>query len=270
MTAPANLYERAGTRLGPLWHLDAARTCFIGPLAYNAPHQHGAPVFLASIYGTFRLRIAGGDWRSCRTAMIPAGVVHELDVGGEPIAVLYIEPTQGGAQALVALTPGAQEAEGALTATGGEVSVMRQLWEDAASVDWAGEALNDLIGFSASHARRRIDPRISRALAQLGETPGGVRNVAAQLGLSPHHFQRLFTCETGVPFRRYRAWLRMREAIAEVARGSNFTRAAHEAGFCDQAHFNHDFRRTFGAPPSWSLSGVRLSNRDGVLRPPPA
>lgn len=56
---------------------------------------------------------------------------------------------------------------------------------------------------------------------------------------------------------RYRAWLRMRAAVREVANGSDFTTSAHAAGFRDRAHFNHDFRRTFGAPPSRSPVGAR-------------
>ncbi|CAA0101421.1 Uncharacterised protein [Starkeya nomas] len=267
MAPPGRLYERADTvpaaaPPGPLWHLDARRTCFIGPLTYNAPHQHGAPVFLSGLYEPFGLRIGNGPWRPARTAMIPAGVVHELDIGGNPIGVLYIEPTLEGAHTLAALTASAEEADGALVGRGGEISVMRELWEDAASIDWAGAALDDLLGFGTRRARRAMDPRVARALALLESGTEGAPGVAAacaQVGLSPHHFQHLFTREVGVPYRRYRAWTRMRAAIAAVAAGSNFTHAAHAAGFCDQAHFTHDFRRTFGAPPSWSLQGVRLS-----------
>lgn len=265
--APADsLYERAPTappRLaaGPLWHLDAARTCFIGPLTYNAPHQHGAPVFLAGLYGPFGLRLAGGYWRRVRTAMIPAGLLHELDVGGEPIGVLYIEPSLAGATSLAALTAGTEESGGALLGTSGECAPLRALWEDAGSADWASEALDDLLGFGARQARRALDPRIARIVAALdaAEDAPGVASACARVGLSAHHFQHLFTREIGVPYRRYRAWRRLRRAIAAVAGGSGLTAAAHEAGFCDQAHFTHDFRRTFGAPPSWSLSGVRMS-----------
>jgi AraC-like DNA-binding protein len=266
MAPPGRLYERAGAPapvpLGPLWHLDGERTCFIGPLTYNAPHQHGAPVFLAGLYGAFGVRIAGGAWRRCRTAVIPAGVVHELNVGGDPIGVLYIEPTLAGAAALAALTASTEETDGALVGTDGEIAVMRELWESAGSVDFAGVALDDLLGFATRHARRHMDPRIALALAALendADGPAGVAQACAQAGLSPSRFQHLFTREVGVPYRRYRAWRRMRAAIAAVADGASFTHAAHEAGFFDQAHFGHDFRRTFGAPPSWSLDGVRLS-----------
>jgi AraC-type DNA-binding domain-containing proteins len=262
MDQPARLDERAAPKHGPLWHLDAGRTCFVGPLTYNAPHQHGAPVFLAGLYGTFRLRLAGGGWCSCRTAVIPAGVVHELDVEGNPIGVLYIEPTVDGQSALASLVASGEQTDGVLLGRPGETLLLRALWEDAASVDWAGEALDDLLGFASAQARRHPDPRISRAIHAIGNSMDrrlGVEAVSALVGLSPHRFQHVFTRELGVPFRRYRSWMRMRDAIAAIADGSNFTQAAHAAGFCDQAHFTRDFRRTFGAAPSLSLSGVRVS-----------
>lgn len=56
---------------------------------------------------------------------------------------------------------------------------------------------------------------------------------------------------------RYRALLRVRAAAREVANGNDFTTSAHAVRFRDQAHFNHGFRRTFGAPPSRSLVGAR-------------
>src|ERR1700732_4223352 len=84
-----------------------------------------------------------------------------------------------------------------------------------------------------------------------------VREVAGSVGHSASRFQHLFSQQIGVPFRRYRGWRRLRVAILEISNGSNFTTAAHAAGFSDQAHFAHVFRRTFGAPPSRSLLRVR-------------
>lgn len=260
MERPAHLYERAGLSAEaprPFWYLDQGRTCFIGPLIYNAAHQHGAPVFLAGLYGPFGLRIDGGDWHTCRTAVIPAGVSHELDVGGQPIGVFYIEPSIDGAQALASLVREGEALDGALVGRAGEFGLLRELWEDAASLGWASAALDDLIGFAKPRARRAFDPRIARAMAAM-DGPVPVEAAALAADLSPSRFQHIFTEEVGVPFRRYRAWMRMRAAIAEIAAGSSFTQAAHAAGFCDQAHFNKDFRRTFGAAPSISLFRVRI------------
>lgn len=257
------LYERAadaGGDVDALWHLGGGRTLFAGPLDYNASHQHGAPVFLAGLYGSFALRLGAGPWLRCRTAVIPAGVPHELDVGGDPIAVLYVEPDRAGVDALIPLVRDAREAGGALVGRAGEVAPLRALYEARDGARWAEPALGDLVGFAARRARRPIDPRVARVVEALYasyDDRAPVARLAAAAGLSASRFQRLFTREVGVPFRRYRAWHRMRAAIAEIVGGRSFTAAAHAAGFADQAHFAHDFRRTFGAPASRSLSRVR-------------
>lgn len=268
------LYERAapgpaagGDELDALWHLDEGRTFFAGPLDYNASHQHGAPVYLAGLYGPFGLRVEGGRWRSVRTAMIPAGVRHELHLGGQPIGVFYIEPDLAGADALAPLVRDTSEDGGALVGRRGEVGALRALYEARDATRWAGAALTDLLGFGRRRARRGMDPRVARVVARLSAaavsavpapaelTP--VARLAAEVGLSASRFQHLFTREVGVPFRRYRAWQRMRGAIAEIVRGRSFTEAAHAAGFADQAHFGHDFQRTFGEVASRSLAVIR-------------
>ncbi|MGH2626936.1 MAG: helix-turn-helix transcriptional regulator [Anaerolineales bacterium] len=248
-------------QLDALWHLDAGRTLFIGPLDYNASHQHGAPVYLTGLYGKFGLQVEGGPWRWVRTAVIPAGVRHELQLGGMPLGVLYIEPDLAGTEALTPLVWGSSEEGGALVGAAGEVGAFRTLYESRTATLWAGEVLGDLLGFARAKTRKAIDPRIARAVASLSSFGLGplrsVEALAAEVGLSGSRFQHLFTREVGVPFRRYRAWQRMRGAIAEIVRGSLFGRAAHVAGFADQAHFANEFRRTFGAPASRSLSVVR-------------
>jgi AraC-like DNA-binding protein len=264
------LYKRAAPapkppsgELDALWHLDAGRTLFIGPLDYNASHQHGAPVYLTGLYGKFGLRVEGGPWRWVRTAVIPAGVRHELQLGGMPLGVLYVEPDVAGTEVLTPLVRGvgSSESDGALVGMAGEVAAFRELYESRRATPCAGEALGDLLGFARPRARREMDPRIARAVRVLGAVGlrplRSVEGVAAEVGLSESRFQHLFTREVGVPFRRYRAWQRMRAAIAEIVRGRSFGRAAHVAGFADQAHFGHDFRRTFGAAASRSLTRLR-------------
>lgn len=45
-------------------------------------------------------------------------------------------------------------------------------------------------------------------------------------------------------------WLRLQQALAEIARGSNLTEAAYAAGFADSAHLSRSFRQTFGIAPN--------------------
>ncbi|WP_378149244.1 helix-turn-helix transcriptional regulator [Chenggangzhangella methanolivorans] len=251
------MYEPAAGP-GPLWRVDAARTLFVGPLDYNAPHQHGAPVFLSSLGGPFGVRIADGPWRACEAAMVPAGVVHELRVGMDPIAVLYVEPSVAGADAFRPLMRDVEETGAALVGRSNVISLVRRLHEDRDSAAWAGEALDDVLDFGGRRARRSIDPRVAAAIGLLEANDRlSLADAALAVSLSPSRLQHLFAEEAGVPFRRYRAWTRMRRAIGAVIGGANLTEAAHAAGFSDQPHFAHDFRRTFGAPASFSLTGVR-------------
>src|SRR5690606_8562992 len=152
-----------------------------------------------------------------------------------------------------------REDAGVLVGSSGDIAALREVWEDGRSAAWVGEALDDLLAFSRRRVARPVDGRIAAAIDAIGRADEGLSaaRIAARVGLSASRFQHLFTQEVGVPFRRYRAWRRVRVAIAEVVRGSRFTAAAHAAGYADQAHFTNDFRRTFGGPPSLSLLGLR-------------
>jgi AraC-like DNA-binding protein len=254
MPGPCRLNERAAPRRPSLWHVDDGWALFAGPLQHNDSHAHSTAVFLAGLYGTFRLRVAGSAWLSCRSAVIRAGTPYEFDIGGDPLGVFYLEPSVAGADALAPLVAGAHEVNGALVSHA-DAPLLRSAFEQRP----AGEALRAEVGDVVAHAkrtsRRIIDVRISRSVETLQAATNtvSVTQVAASSGLSASRFQHLFTREVGVPFRRYRAWQRLRGAIREAALGSNLTTAAHSAGFADQAHFTREFRRTFGAPPSRGL-----------------
>lgn len=271
MSENARLYESAalpGPGLKPLWHVEKGRMLFAGCLLRNALHSHSAPVLIAGLYEKFYLRIDGGAWLSCRAAVVRAGTAYEFDAGGRPLAVVYVEPTEASAEGLAALVGHTQEERGALIGMHCDLALIRALYEDPASPRWAGEAMADFIGFSKTKARRGIDARVKRAVDAImvrddaeGEAWYGpatdVTSAARAAGLSTSRFQHLFKEEAGVSYSRYLAWARMRVAVREVIKGNNFTRAAHAAGFCDQPHFAHEFRRIFGAPASRSLADVR-------------
>ncbi|HRN84895.1 AraC family transcriptional regulator [Hyphomicrobium sp.] len=257
------MYERAATTetdLKPIWHLDAGRALFVGPLTYNAPHAHSVPVYLAGLYAPFAVRIGAEPWTQCRTAVIPAGVTYALRLEGQPLAVFYLEPSEAGSDALLPLVTNGREVAGAVIGTDGELSEIRAIYETPDSLRWVGAALDSLLAFSTPRAHRALDPRIAAAVALMSERPDdtvSAVDAAGHAGLSSSRFQHLFAREVGVPFRRFRSWQRLRHAIGEVVAGSSFTSAAHAAGFSDQAHFANTFRRTFGAPASPSLGKLR-------------
>ncbi len=262
------LYESAGASIQsfkPLWHVGKGRMLFTGCLQKNALHSHSAPVMLAGLYEDFLLRMGCGSWFRCSAAVVRAGTPYEFDAGGRPLAVVYVEPNETSAEGLAALIGDTREEQGALVGMRSDLSLLRALYEDPVSSSWAEDAMADLIGFSKARARKDIDARVRRAIQEVAadrdvpdQAPARpVAFAARAAGLSTSRFQHLFKQEVGVSYRRYMAWARMRVAVAEVVRGSNFTIAAHAAGFYDQPHFAHEFRRIFGAPANRSLANIR-------------
>jgi AraC-like DNA-binding protein len=257
MRGSGRLNERAARKpaAGALWHVDTGWAMFAGPLRHNAPHAHSTAVYLAGLYGSFRLRIAGSDWLTCRAAVIRAGTPYEFDVGGDPLGVLYLEPNLAGADALAAFVGDGEEVDGALIGTG-DASPLRACFELRPDSGNLRARVLDIVDFAERRARRQMDARIVRAVTALERQAGDAMSAgdaAASAGLSHWYFQHLFSREVGVPFRRYRGWHRLRAAIRQAAGGNSLTVAAHAAGFADQAHFTRSFRRTFGAPPSRGL-----------------
>lgn len=244
----------------PLWHVEPSWALFAGALTYNAEHSHSVAVYLCGLYAPFQLKLSGRRWLTCRTSVVPAGVPYALDVGGAPLAVLYLEPTLGRSDALRVLIEDPQWIGTVSLGHRVPSAVLRELYEDRDARHWIGDAINRLLHTSAQTPMRDVDLRICKAARHLSVCDGAdapVARLAQDAGLSVSRFQHLFTQEIGVPFRRYRCWQRLRAGLREVIGGANLTDAAHGAGFYDQAHFCRHFRATFGAAASPSLRRIR-------------
>ncbi len=262
MSRETRLNKRAASLpdLLPLWHIGETASLFAGPLQFNAPHRHSVPVLVTGLHERFAIRVGHGKRRSVDAAMVPAGISYELDVGGKPVVVLYLEPRFDSRTVLKSLLSDTCEEGGALLGRCREVRVLRAVFENPTSARWAHEAVDDLIVFGCRHGRADgLDSRIMRAATTLrsGRDLGTATSLAAGSGISLSRFQHLFSENVGVPFRKYRSWCRLRMAITEIIAGGTLTTAAHGAGFADQAHFSRVFRATFGAVPSGSLADVR-------------
>lgn len=76
-----------------------------------------------------------------------------------------------------------------------------------------------------------------------------IDRLAAEAGLSPFHFIRVFRREVGLPPHAYLTQLRVRKARALLARGESVAAAALAVGFVDQSHLNRHFKRITGFTP---------------------
>ena len=235
-------------------------TFFAGVLDSVGLHSHAVPVYLAGLYGAFRLRIADGGWVTCRTAVVPAGIAHELDAGQMPLAVLYPEAGRADLSGLATLVSQRIDGCGVIAGQAGETGLFRELYESGHSQGWTGEALDSLFASSVVSRRQSpLDTRLANVIGALRRTPEvalSVECVAATQGLSSSRLMHLFAEQMGIPYRRYRLWCRLQSSMRNVAAGQNLTTAAIAAGFSDSQHFSREFRRSLGVPASGLLRRV--------------
>lgn len=92
----------------------------------------------------------------------------------------------------------------------------------------------------------------SVALDATGE-PRSIPAVARKLSISGRQLERRFLARVGVSPRAYASLRRFERAVAIAKTAPSLTRAALDAGYYDQAHFNREVRRFTGQAPGVAL-----------------
>jgi AraC family transcriptional regulator len=205
-----------------------------GPVVYESPHTgvHSADVLL-----------------------VPPDAPHAHPAFG-PAAVLFLEPES----IEWARFSGRHHTD--VTALPFEPQ-LRAFAQRAATGDAAAAQclVNGLIGPAASSVSSD-DALVLEACALVRQRLDGPVTLAAlaqAVNRSPSRFAHRFREATGVPWRRYVLWCRLRAAAEAAMRGSSLTEAAHAAGFADSAHLSRTFRSAFGIAPSFMFERNRLS-----------
>ena len=102
--------------------------------------------------------------------------------------------------------------------------------------------------------RARPDARLRHLLRHVSQASvsEGVGTMSRNLGVSERTLQRLFANEVGLSAKQFGKVIRVQRAVrARQSREQmTWTRAALDAGYYDQSHFNKDFRAVVGCAPS--------------------
>lgn len=96
------------------------------------------------------------------------------------------------------------------------------------------------------------DPLMTAAVAWLERQPA-LRRIDAltrHIGLSQSALERRFKRVVGVSPKKFASMLRLQRAVRLHTAGADLAELALAAGYYDQAHFNHDFRRATGRAPT--------------------
>jgi AraC family transcriptional regulator, regulatory protein of adaptative response / methylated-DNA-[protein]-cysteine methyltransferase len=111
---------------------------------------------------------------------------------------------------------------------------------------------------SASLDERQIDAIANAcALIEAAEERPDFGAIAQAVGMSRHHFHRVFKQITGLTPGTYLTSLRERRAIAGLGKGSSVTEAIYEAGYGSSSRFYEAFAPKLGLKPAaYSKGGV--------------
>lgn len=220
-------------------------------------HSHHAVQMVVSLDRKGRLKHADGEWEHFDAAMVAADAPHAYDGDGLAGAMLLIDPeTREGRW----LRQSQKQPIQAMHASRIEYArnLIREFRENPPDAEGTAAFVAELVkqfgsGLMPAHT---LDERVVKAIdviQELNTRVVSLDTVAAKVFLSPSRFAHLFSDEVGIPFRRYLLWRRLTRAMLLVSRGGTLSRAAHDAGFSDAAHFTRTFYQMFGIPPSAML-----------------
>ena len=232
------------------------RGFFMGRLPDISEHRLGSAALCVGIDQPFRvLESESHGWRECRSVLIPPGCLHEIQVSGALMAILFVEPESADYPAIQnAMTDGEWQCLYGLGHEAEVLAALHETWESQPDATAIHTLLDRLIPPPRPEDRQQpLDGRIQRVIQLMKEDlthSYSMTELAEYVNLSPTRLVHLFKEEIGVPIRRFRQWHRMRVVAALIAKGNTLTDAALGAGFADSSHFSRAFRNMFGITPS--------------------
>jgi AraC family transcriptional regulator len=226
-------------------------------------HSHDHAYFCLN-YGGIYTEQYGRRRRICRPGMLvfhPPGEVHAEEVGDSEIATLNVAVDGTWLQRLADFdTPLDRPSEfrGDAIAAAGQ-QILRELRRSDHDSALAIEGLTwEILAACGGHGARAVGKSLPRWLrnardlldAHLGAS-SSLRAIAAEAGVHPVYFaatfRRFFGCSVG-EYQRRRRFQHARKLLARP--DVPLAQIALEAGFTDQSHLTHTFKRYTGTTPS--------------------
>lgn len=243
---------------GHLMLITPERVFYAGLLGRPRERCPGAFHVYVAIQGGLRLTTGDGFESLGELIVLPPNLPHTIASDYRSAICLVIEPESVRVGAFEQMAARLSGPEAPLFARRireayGELK-HRQGGDEISSAEF------DIMCFGEALAPRALDPRVVRAIAQIGRfcgEPVTAASCAVEAGLSPSRFLHLFKEETGISFRSFRAWKRARHLLHFANQDINLAHLAQDIGYPDSTHFSHSIRRFYGLMPRAIFSGSR-------------
>ncbi len=223
------------------------RVLYLGPDVPSTLHAHHAVQVCVSLSEPLRFRSSlRARWQGYGGAIIPSDVPHQTDPVVPLLATFWLDAETPEAKRLTA----SQVSRTIVPIAPPQLRVLllrlHACWENGYNGSEAVSLLDEVIEtlspcVGPSPRPTTLDPRVARAHERLRSAPMrrlAFADLAAAVSLSPSRLGHLLRSHLGLPVRRYLLWLRLRDALQEIARGAPITQAAHAAGFADAPHLD--------------------------------
>lgn len=226
------------------------------------PHSHRRGQLLYAATGVITVITTAGSWvvPPQRALWIPAGVVHEVQMGG-PVSTRSAYVSHDAAETaglpahcqvigvsplLHALLLEAVDLPAYYALDGRDGRVMALLLDEISRMPTL--ALNTPLPH---------EPRLARLCRTLLTAPSleiDIDTMATRAGMSRRSFTRLFREQTGMSFNAWRQQACLLAALTRLGNGASITEVALDLGYRSSSAFTAVFRRILGAPPSRYLA----------------
>ncbi|MGH3096432.1 MAG: AraC family transcriptional regulator [Streptosporangiales bacterium] len=216
-------------------------------------HTHDEHQLAWAASGVLTAAAVGGTWLlpPTRALWIPAGIPHRVAASGRTrMRALYLRPDRCSIDwpAPQPVTAGPLLAELIGYLADGVLDAPRRARAEAVVVD-----LLEPVTHATIKAPRPIDARaaaVADALTLDPSNPATLEQWGHQVGASARTLARAFLHDTGLPFGRWRAAVRLRAALTYLAAGEPVSAAGRRVGYTTPSAFVAAFRRETGLTPA--------------------
>jgi len=230
-------------------------TIYIGLVPDIGAHAHSTAVIALSLNEEEISARANQDgiWATHQAYFLPANINNEMRQFDNPIACIFIEPDSDCYQQYLKMH---SFKENQLSPYLFNLNKLRNLLSNFANNPTCPNVLSTSVVeiiLGSSPPPKLLDDRVvkcAKAIKQNIDENLSAHALANMSDLSERQLSALFKRDMGLPIRKYRLWLRLKNAVQLVDKGYAITDAALASGFSDSAHFANSCRKLLGLKPT--------------------